>query len=437
MGSSWRCQESVMTFELRTRPGAPDWRRCTIGDVAEVKGGKRLPGGEQLQTTPNGAPYLRTVDLDGDTFQKDRLMFVPASAQPRLDRYRVASGNIFISIVGTVGLVTIVPRELDGAFLTENAAKIVIRQDSADARFMAYMLRSPVGQAEIAKQTVGSTQQKLALFRIKAIPITLPAVCEQRRIADVLTAFDDKIDSNRRFSVLLEKAAATTFGAMFVDFVGQGVVDSPLGSVPKGWSTGVLSDLVDVTMGQSPPGSSYAEDPEHGVPLVQGMGVFGSRYPASNVYTSAPTKLVSSGTTIMTVRAPVGAVNIARTDMCLGRGVAGFASNYHGFTEFLIRSLQGRWEREESGTIYPAVNRKQITGLPIVIPPRKTISEFNEYSMPIVTMLASLDDEGKTLIAIRDVLLPKLVSGEIRVPDTTDPEEVIGPAAEALAEART
>jgi type I restriction enzyme S subunit len=134
----------------------------------------------------------------------------------------------------------------------------------------------------------------------------------------------------------------------------------------------------------------------------------------------------------MTVRAPVGAVNVARTEVCLGRGVCGVTSNCQGFAEFLVRSLEGRWASEESGTIFPAVTKAQVAGVPVAIPPPEQIRDFEEYASPIVTKLAVLHDETDSLVCVRDALLPKLITGETRVPDTSDSEEVIGLPVEQL-----
>jgi type I restriction enzyme S subunit len=284
--------------------------------------------------------------------------------------------------------------------------------------------------------SAGATRKALTKDMLEGLELPLPSIEEQRRIVAILSALDDKIDSNRRLGALLDETAATVFRARFVDFVGvEEFDDSDIGRVPRGWAAGPLSALVEITMGQSPPGSSYADDQAAGLLLVQGMGGFGTRYPVSRVYTSAPTRTADAGATLMTVRAPVGAVNVARTQVCLGRGVCGMTSNCQAFTEFLIRSLQGRWASEESGTIFPAVNKAQVASVHVVIPPPEQIRDFEKYAAPIVGKLLVLHDETDSLVCVRDALLPKLISGEIRVPDSHDPEEVIGPVADRLAAA--
>jgi type I restriction enzyme, S subunit len=307
-----------------------------------------------------------------------------------------------------------------------------------DGDYLLYTLQSPSSQRALLALAEGSTVVHLNVADVRSFPLSLPSVDEQARVAGVLRTLDDKIDCNRRLASLLEETVAAVFRARFVDFVGVEEFDeSQLGAIPGGWSVGKLADLVEITMGQSPPGSSYTDDRDAGVLLVQGMGGFGARYPVSRVYTSAPTRRIDSGATLMTVRAPVGAVNVARTEVCLGRGVCGVTSDCRAYAEFLIRSLQGRWASEESGTIFPAVNKAQVAGVPVAIPPPEQIRGFDEYAAPIVTKLAALQDETDSLVRVRDALLPKLIMGEIRAPGTSDSDEVIGLPGEKLAGAKT
>ena len=175
-----------------------NWSLVELGEVAQVKGGKRLPKGMSLQEKNNGSPYLRIVDwLDG-YFDASKLMYVPDAARAQISRYTVSTGDVFISIAGTVGRISLIPAELDGAFLTENAAKISVDSDLVLPQFLKFALSSPQGQEEISSLTVGSTQPKLALQSIKSIRIPLPPLSEQRAVAEVLGALDDKIAANNK-----------------------------------------------------------------------------------------------------------------------------------------------------------------------------------------------------------------------------------------------
>jgi type I restriction enzyme S subunit len=369
----------------------PSWRSATLGDIVDLRSGKALP--DDLRDPGGDYPVMGANGEFG------------RSARP-LERVPVIT-------IGRVGAsYGAVHRTHGPAWVADNA---LIARPSGDNDFLfAYYL---LQTCDFRSVVSGSSQPLLTQRAIASIPVAIPPPRQQTRIAAVLGALDDKIDSNRRLAGLLEETAATLFRARFVDFVGVDELEaSEIGPIPRGWSAGKLSDLVDITMGQSPPGATYTDDRDAGMVLVQGMGGFGVRYPTSAVYTSQPARRAGAGATLMTVRAPVGAVNIARTDVCLGRGVCGVASAYPAHAEFLIRSLRDRWGSEESGTIFPAVNKGQVAGLPVLIPPSSYLADFEEFTAPLVSKLALLHDESETLSRIHDDLLPKLISGQIRVP---------------------
>src|SRR6185437_15207677 len=172
--------------------------------------------------------------------------------------------------------------------------------------------------------------------------IPLPPIHEQRAIAHILGTLDDKIELNRRMNETLEAMARALFKSWFVDFdpvrakaegrdtglpkhiadlFPDSFEDSELGEVPKGWTVGCVDDEFDLTMGQSPPGSTY-NDVAKGLPFYQGRTDFGFRFPTRRVYCTAPTRLAKMGDTLVSVRAPVGDINMAAEDCAIGRGVA-------------------------------------------------------------------------------------------------------------------
>lgn len=168
-----------------------------LGEIASVKGGKRLPKGVNLITTPNTHPYIRVRDLNNRRTLKltNDYEYVDDETQKGIARYIVDSGNIVLSIVGTIGLVAIVGETLDNANLTENCVKIV-PTDDVDRDYLYYYLKSPAGQAAIARGTVGAVQAKLPIKNIQDIDIWLPEIIEQKRIASVLACIDEKIEKN-------------------------------------------------------------------------------------------------------------------------------------------------------------------------------------------------------------------------------------------------
>lgn len=176
------------------------WEVKQVGELADVKGGKRMPKGAPFSDVPTPYPYIRVSDFKNGTISKDDLKFVSPEHQRQIARYTIGKDDLYISIAGTLGIVGFVPEDLDGAQLTENAAKIVLKDATIISKeYLARVLQSEVGQAQIqVKKGVGGGVPKLALFRIAEINVPLPLLDEQQRIADVVGAVDAMLEENHR-----------------------------------------------------------------------------------------------------------------------------------------------------------------------------------------------------------------------------------------------
>ena len=204
--------------------------------------------------------------------------------------------------------------------------------------------------------------------------------------------------------------------------------ESELGEIPSGWEAGCLSDCCEITMGQSPPGDTYNEAGD-GLPFYQGKTDFGFRFPGRRVYCSAPTRQASIGATLISVRAPVGSVNIAREVCSIGRGIAALKSRHSAdsFVYYLVGTLQRVFESYNSeGTVFGAINGKDLASIQIVAPSTEAIAAFNSQCLPMDESIQSNTLETEYLTTIRDALLPKLISGEIRIPDAERMLEEVG-----------
>ena len=168
-------------------PVPKSWQVTTIDDVTEVKGGKRLSQGDKLVEQDTGFPYIRVTDFNEFSVDVRGLLFLTEKAQRQISRYIINRDDVYISIAGSIGITGMIPPELDGANLTENAARLIAK-DSAQLypRFLMYWLASHHCQAEIKAQTVKNAQPKLALARIKSLKIPLPSPDEQIEIAGLL-----------------------------------------------------------------------------------------------------------------------------------------------------------------------------------------------------------------------------------------------------------
>ena len=185
------------------------------------------------------------------------------------------------------------------------------------------------------------------------------------------------------------------------------------------WAEGSLSDIANITMGQSPSGSSYNEE-RIGSVFFQGRAEFGFRFPTIRLYTTEPKRMACANDTLMSVRAPVGDLNVAHTDCCIGRGLAAIHSktNHQSFVLYTMFSLKKQLNVfNGEGTVFGSINRNSLNDMPILIPPDDTIEAFERVVAPMDAAIRNNFDEICRLQEIRDYLLPKLMSGELDVSD--------------------
>lgn len=183
------------------------------------------------------------------------------------------------------------------------------------------------------------------------------------------------------------------------------------------WTEGTLNDIADITMGQSPSGSSYNED-GNGIIFFQGRAEFGFRFPTVRLYTIEPKRMACANDTLMSVRAPVGDLNVAHTDCCIGRGLAAIHSknNHQSFVLYTMFSLKKQLDVfNGEGTVFGSINRNSLKEMPILIPSREKIYEFEALVAPMDAAIRNNYDEISRLEKLRDSLLPKLMSGELEV----------------------
>lgn len=185
----------------------------------------------------------------------------------------------------------------------------------------------------------------------------------------------------------------------------------------SGGYIGTLCDIADITMGQSPNGSSYNED-GNGTVFFQGRAEFGFRFPSVRLYTTKPKRMACANDTLMSVRAPVGDLNVAYTDCCIGRGLAAIhsKSNQQSFILYTMFSLRKQLDVfNGEGTVFGSINRTSLNELPIFIPSDSEIVKFEAIVAPIDAAIRNNYEEICRLEKIRDTLLPKLMSGELDV----------------------
>ena len=278
----------------------------------------------------------------------------------------------------------------------------------ADKDYLYYLVCSPEVRELAIKSMVGSSgRQRVQTDVVKNLEIDVPPLVKQEKIGSFLKAFDDKIALNDRINKNLEQQAQAIYQQMFID------------NASSDWTKGTLSDIADITMGQSPSGSSYNED-GNGTIFFQGRAEFGFRFPTVRLYTTEPKRMACANDTLMSVRAPVGDLNVAHTDCCIGRGLATIHSknNHQSFVLYTMFSLKKQLDVfNGEGTVFGSINRNSLNEMSLLIPSSEKLDEFEALVAPMDAAIRNNYDEICRLEQLRDSLLSKLMSGELDVSD--------------------
>lgn len=249
--------------------------------------------------------------------------------------------------------------------------------------------------------------------------ITLPPLNEQILIAEILTNMDKKIAVNKKINKTLEEMAMSLYKHWFVDFgtIQDGeFVETELGMIPNGWRVDRLSNIANILMGQSPKSEFYNQNGD-GLPFHQGVKDFGDRFPSHVTYCTKELRVANPGDFLLSVRAPVGRLNITDKKIIIGRGLAALTpkSAYNSFLLYTLKHLFAVEDQYGSGTVFNSITKKDLESLPVIIPDEGQIKEFELRVSKYDALIAKHSKEINMLIQTRDYLLPRLLSGEIDV----------------------
>ncbi len=397
---------------------------------AEIKTG---PFGTKLKAaeyTRAGAPLISVKEIQlGRIDVDERTPCVPRSVQDAMPEYLLRTGDIVFARKGGIERSAWVPPEQDGYFLGSDGLRVRL-PPSVHSRFVAYHVRSFEIQEWLIRHSTGSTMASLSGKVLAILPLTLPPLDEQRRIAAVLGALDDKIELNRKMNRTLEEMAQAIFKSWFIDFDGHDdLVDSEIGPVPRGWAVGCPDAFVEF-------------DPS--IPLRRGTeAVYADMkaIPTSGPSVSEWTRRAYAGGT----RFQQGDTLLARITPCLENGKSALVDFLadgevaFGSTEFIVlRPRPGVprvWPyclvRHEPFRAHAIANmtgssgRQRVSadallGFRLAVPPPEVLRRFGAVSDPLFERITANTRESTTLAALRDTLLPKLISGELRVPEAEE-----------------
>lgn len=287
---------------------------------------------------------------------------------------------------------------IDTAFYAVNLHPELLDIKWAYYKFLTY---------DINSMDSGSAIPSTDRYEIYAIEVELPDTSVQEKQVQLLECFDDKILNLRQINDNLQQQAKSLYEEMFLNNPDADMV------------SGTLSDIATITMGQSPSGSSYNEE-SVGEVFYQGRAEFGFRFPTRRLFTTEPKRMAEPGDVLLSVRAPVGDLNVAYEKCCIGRGLGAIHSktgdsSFMLYTMFALKPQLDVFNGE--GTVFGSINRDGLSNLPVNIPSAEEIAKFEATVRPMDNLIRTNYEEICRLQSIRDSLLPKLMSGEIDVSD--------------------
>ncbi|HEX9994983.1 MAG TPA: restriction endonuclease subunit S [Acidimicrobiales bacterium] len=372
-----------------------------------------------------GPVYLgiRNISEDGRLDLSD-IRHIDESDYPKwVSRVEPRAGDLVFTYEATLHRYAILPDGFRGS-LGRRIALIRVDPDVVDRRFLHYVFLSPQWRRTIEQRlNIGSTVDRIPLTEFPNYPIAVPPLDYQREVVHALGAIDDLIENNRRRIEILEETARLIYREWFVHFrfpghEGVELVDSDGGSIPEGWCTETLADAAHLVMGQSPKSEFYNDDGV-GLPFHQGVTNFASRYPEHKKWCTEANRIAEQGDVLLSVRAPVGRINVAPDRLVIGRGLAALRTR-RGSQVHLFETLREVFAEEDSmggGTIFKAVTKTDLERIIVLRPPADLVSLFDASVGPMFELVQNLTFQNRVLSQARGLLLPRLISGDVYVSD--------------------
>lgn len=394
------------------------WEIAKLGDIS--KNIQTGPFGSQLHQSDYsecGIPVVMPKDLVGGKISEESIARVDKTHVERLCRHKIEVGDILYSRRGDVGRCAYVTKKEEGWLCGTGCLRVTIDSEKADSRFVFFQLQHPDTVGWVEKHAVGATMLNLNTTILSSVPIRLPALEIQKRIADILSAYDDLIENNQKQIKLLEEAAQRLYKEWFVDLRFPGHENTKIvDGVPEGWNEKTLSQVANVIMGQSPKSEFYNSE-KKGLPFHQGVGSYGVRFVMDDIYSISYTRIAEPNSILFSVRAPVGRLNITKNKVVIGRGLAAI-NQTDGCQSYLYYLLKNKFFKDNivgNGSIFASVSKDELLNQKFLIPERNLMMQFEKIVSQMDKQIENLDSKNKKLIEARDRLLPKLMSGEVEV----------------------
>jgi type I restriction enzyme, S subunit len=426
-----------------------EWRDVALEDVAdELTVGYVGPMASEY--VDDGIPFLRSLNVEPLRINKNDLKFITPEFHQRIQKSRLTPGDIVIVRTGKPGACSVVPDWLVDA----NCSDLVIVRCGKllNNRFLAYYVNT-VASDHVAAHLVGAVQQHFNVGSARTLRLNLPPLEEQEAVASVLGALDDKIELNRRMGATLEAMARALFQSWFVDFdpvrakldgrtpVGLDTATAKLfpgafqdvegAHIPIGWTVHPVGEVVDCVGGGTPStaepkywegGTHHWTTPKDFSLLQAPILLDTDRKLTDAGIAKISSGLLPAGTLLLSSRAPVGYLAIAAMPVAINQGFIALKCNERASNFFMLNWCQTNMAEIESratGTTFAEISKQNFRPIRVVLPPKALMATFTARVAPFYARITANLHQSRTLAVLRDALLPKLLSGALRVRERT------------------
>lgn len=417
-----------------------EWPTTTLGQLCREGGGfiRTGPFGSQLHRSdyiddPGGIPVVMPKDMVRGHIDTSTIARIDEATANRLKQHLLTANDIVLSRRGDVGRTAWVFADDLPAFCGTGSMRVHPGASSTfRPAYLRFFFHTRLASDYLEGHAVGATMPNLNAGIVERMPVPIPPLRIQDSLIAVLEAFDELIENNRRRVAVLEEIARAIYREWFVKFRYPGheddsFVHSALGPIPEGWNVSSLAARASITMGQSPK-SEFYNDEGVGRPFHQGVTDFGQHFPSTRKWCSVDGRSAAVGDILVSVRAPVGRINIADTNITIGRGLSGIRAK-DGRQALLLGHLREAFSEEDTmgndGAIFKSLGKAELAALPLTVPSDEIADAADGVFADNLDMIRALTQATQRLSSLRDVLLPQLVTGQIDV-SSLDLDALVG-----------
>lgn len=364
-----------------------DYKVVKYSEIGKIRSGKRLPKGYTVSEEISENKYIRVRDINNGSIDSSIVQYINDEAAEKLERYRVKTRDVIISVVGTVGAIAQIEDSLNGAYLTENCDNLQVDESICLKDYLKYFLLSEDGGKEIIANTVGSTQPKLPIYGIENFNIKLPSIDNQKRIVRLLNSIDNKIKLNNQINNNLHELEKNLYKEHFKDLSDD--------------NTKKLGELCNIKYGKGLPTTKIEKE---GYPVYGGNGIIG--YYHEFMYDNSQVLISCRG-------AASGNVVISKPKSFVTNNSLVLECDRKYYYYLKQYSLDNYYYEYTTGSAQPQITIDNIKDIVLSIPSDELLESFNKQMENLELKYFSNLEETSKLEQLRDTLLPKLMNGEI------------------------